>query len=136
MDGEGPVRPSWVQILSMSPHFLFVRNRLHSASLTFPEFQKVNSNSYLPGKGGNAETKEKQSRNNSAKLGRVLFPPQGTDIAISLSSSAGTKAGIEVQDVNSKLSTRFLEHCPVTSPPTNQKKVCTQWKIMNTLIPS
>ena len=29
-----------------------------------------------------------------------------------------------VEDGNCRLSTRFLEHCPVTSPPTNQKKEC------------
>ena len=86
----------------------------------------VNSSSCLPGKGGTAETREVQSRNNSAKLDRALVPPQGTDTAISLSSSAGTRAGTEVQDGNSKLSTRFLEHGPGTSPPTNQKKICTQ----------
>ena len=37
---QDPVVPSWVYILSVFPHFLFVGNRLHSASLTFPEFQK------------------------------------------------------------------------------------------------
>ena len=36
--------------------FLFVGNKLHSASLNFPEFQRADSNSCLPGEGGNAET--------------------------------------------------------------------------------
>ena len=40
----------------------------------------------------------------------------------SLSPSAGTKAPTLVEDGNSWLSTGFLEHRPVTSPPTNQKK--------------
>ena len=42
---------------------------------------------------------------------------------ISLSSSPGTKALTQLEDGNFRLSTRFLEHHPVTSPPTNQKKV-------------
>ena len=41
----------------------------------------------------------------------------------SLSSSTGTKAPTQVEDGNFRLSTRVLEHCPVTSPPTNQNKV-------------
>ena len=40
-----------------------------------------------------------------------------------MSSSAGTKASTQVEDVNFRLSTRFLEHRPVTSPLTNQRKV-------------
>ena len=36
-----------------------------------------------------------------------------------LSSSAVTKALTQVEDHNFRLSTRFLEHCPVTSPPAN-----------------
>ena len=55
--------------------------------------------------------------------GRVLVPPQGLYITISLSSSVGTKVPTQVEDGNFRLSTRFLEHRPVTSPPTNQKKV-------------
>ena len=43
--------------------------------------------------------------------------------SISLSSSAGTKGPTQVEDGKFRLSTRFLEHRPVTSPPTNQKKV-------------
>ena len=34
-----------------------------------------------------------------------------------------TEAPTQVKDGNLRLSTRFLEHRPVTSPPTNQKKV-------------
>ena len=48
------------------PCVLFVGIWLHSASLIFPEFQRADSNSCLSGKGENAETKEEQSRNNSA----------------------------------------------------------------------
>ena len=34
-----------------------------------------------------------------------------------------TGATTQVEDGNLRLSRRFLEHCPVASPPTNQKKV-------------
>ena len=40
-----------------------------------------------------------------------------------MSSSAGTKTSIQVEDGNFRLNTRFLEHHPVTSSLTNQKKV-------------
>ena len=32
-------------------------------------------------------------------------------------------APTQVEDGNLRLNSRFLEHCSVTSPPTNQKKV-------------
>ena len=52
----------------------------------------------------------------------VLVPPERIYI-ISLSSPVGTKTPTQVEDGNFRLSTRFLEHLPVTSPPTSQKKV-------------
>jgi len=51
--------------------FLFVGNRLYSASLTFPEFQRADSNICLSGEGGDGEVKENQFRNKSAALGLV-----------------------------------------------------------------
>ena len=48
----------------------------------------------------------------------------------------GTKAPTQMEGGNSRLSTRFLEHHPVTSPQTNQKKVCTPCKIKKMLISS
>ena len=54
--------------------------------------------------------------------GRVLVPPQGIYITVSLSSAAGTKAPTQVEDGNLRLSTRF----PVEVPcylATSQKKV-------------
>ena len=48
---------------------------------------------------------------------------RNTHSRTSLSPSAGTKAPTQGEDGNSRLSTGFLEHRPVTSPPTNQKKV-------------
>ena len=42
--------------------------------------------------------------------------------SVSLNSSAGTKIPIQVEDGNFKHDTRFVEHHPITSPSTNQKK--------------
>ena len=61
---------SWAWKPFYVPCFLFVGNRLHSASMTFPEFQRADSNSCYSGKGGDAETREEQSRKNSAALGQ------------------------------------------------------------------
>ena len=41
-----------------------------------------------------------------------------------------------MKDDNFRLSTRFLEHHPITSPLTNQKEVCTHGKITQNLTPS
>ena len=55
--------------------------------------------------------------------GRMLVPPQGIYITISLSSSAELRPPTQVEDGNFRLKTKFLEYSPVTLPPTNQKKV-------------
>ena len=52
--------------------FLLVQNRLHATSLTFPEFQRADSNSCLS-KGEAAETRKELSGNNSAALGSELL---------------------------------------------------------------
>ena len=84
---------------------------------------------------GNAETKEEPSRNNRTAIKQG--PGSSSRIlTIPLSFSAGTKAPTQVEDDDFMLSTRFLELHPVTSPPTNQKKVCIEWTIMKTLNPS
>ena len=54
----------------LCPHFLITGNRLHSATVTFPEFPPAGSNSRWLGKGEDAETREEQLRNNSAALGQ------------------------------------------------------------------
>ena len=54
---QDPAGPSGYKSF-LGTNFLFVGNRLLSASLTFPEFKRADSNSCLSGKGGNAETKE------------------------------------------------------------------------------
>ena len=52
---------------------------------------------------------------------RVLVPPQGIYITISLSFSIGTKAPTRMDNSNFRLSTRFLKHHHANSSPTNQK---------------
>ena len=81
--------------------------------------------------GSNAETREEQSRNNTAAKGQVLVLLQRICITIPLSSLAGlsTKAPTQVEDGSLRLSTRLLEHCPINLPPPSRKEVCTQWKI-------
>ena len=49
----------------LCPPFLVCRKQ-SSASMTFPELQKSSSNSCYSGKGGDAKTREEQSRDNSA----------------------------------------------------------------------
>ena len=69
---------------------------------------------------------KEQSRDNSAAWIRVLIPPQGINRTIwhiSLSSSTGTTVPTQVEDGNFRLSIRFLEHHPITSPPATQKEV-------------
>ena len=83
---------------------------------------------------GKAETKAEHSRTIVQQQSRVLVPLQRT-LTIPLSFSAGTKASTQVEDDDFMLSTRFLELHPVTLPPTNQKKVCIEWRIMKTLLP-
>ena len=65
------------------PHFLFLGNRPHSASVTSLEFQRIDSNS--------CRDKKNWSRNNSAALGQGPVSPQGRYTTISLSSSAELK---------------------------------------------
>ena len=55
--------------------------------------------------------------------GRILVPPQGYTEQYLWVLLQELKAPIQVKDGSFRLSTRCLEHCPVTSPPTNQKKV-------------
>ena len=73
----GPYRAPGHKNLSVSRIFLFAGNRLHSASKTFPELQGAGSNSCWSGKGGDAETREEQSRNNSASESFRLCPTTG-----------------------------------------------------------
>ena len=83
---------SWAQKPFCVPHFLMIGNRLHSASMTFPEFQWGRFKQMLIREGGDAETREEQSGEPIVQpWGRVLVPPQGTHITISLSCFADTE---------------------------------------------
>lgn len=71
------------------------------------------------------ELKEKQSRKNS----RAIKQSRGSssrDVLSNLIDILGffyrTKAPKQVKDGDSVLSTRFLEHCSVTSPPSVRRK--------------
>ena len=67
---EDPV-DSWVQKPFCVPHFLFVGNRLHSASMTFPEFKGQFKQSIE--RSGDAETRGKLS----SALGWGRLPLRG-----------------------------------------------------------
>ena len=88
----GALWGSWAQGLSVSPISLIIGSSLHSPSMTFPEFQRVDSsNKVILGKGGNVgkggdETTERQPR---AALGQG--PVSLSTDTISLSYFADTK---------------------------------------------
>ena len=103
--------PSRVQI-PFCPHVLFLRNRLHSAPLTF----RVPIQLQI----WEGRESKKQSRKNSISVGQG--PSHKIYITVSLSSSAGTKAPTQVEDGYSRLSATVLEYCPVTSLSNSQKK--------------
>ena len=107
-----------------------------SSFLTIPEIKSADSNNCQSEEERNAEIKKENSGNNSVEWNRGLVPAQGIYLTISLSSSAGNKAGNLVENGNFMLSTGFLGYYPVALPLTSQQKVYTEWKIMNTLISS
>ena len=106
--------------------FLLVGKMLHSASQTFPEYQRAHSNSYYSGKGGDAEAMRAWSRNNSAAIkSRACFFLKGyieQDLWVLLQELIHPHP---VENGNFRLCTGFLEPCPITSPPANQKNVYT-----------
>ena len=67
---------------SVCPISLIIRYNLHSASMTFPEFQWDRYKQMLIREGRARETREKQSR---AALGKVLFPHLRIHTTMSLS---------------------------------------------------
>lgn len=116
-----PAGPSWVQILSMSPCLLLVGKRLSLLDLSW-----VPKCRFKVTKQGREE-KHKQRRS-SQETGVQPFKQNPGScsriyIVVSLGSSAGTQVPTPVEDANFRLSERFLEHHPLSSPPTNQKKV-------------
>ena len=74
--------------------------------------------------GGALKRGKKKKRDNSTEIKQS---PSSSSRAIhnniSLGSSVRTKVLTRVKDSNFRLSTGFLEHRPLTSPPANQKKV-------------
>ena len=66
--------------------FLFVGYRFHSASLTFPEFQRADPNSCWSEKGGDTETEKEVV---VPPWDKILVPTQGICMTISLRSSKG-----------------------------------------------
>ena len=77
--------------LSVSTVFLFIGNRFHSASRTFPEFQRADSNSCFREGRGCRDKGGVVKETTVQPWGRVLVPPQGIHITISLSCFADTK---------------------------------------------
>ena len=102
-------------------YFLSVEYRFHSASLTFPEFQRVDSNNCQSGKGGDTETEEKQL-NGGTPLRQIPVPTQRNMHNNVSEFFYRSGAPTQVEDGNFRLNTRFLEHSSIASPPTNQKK--------------
>ena len=81
---------SWTQKPFCVPHFLIIGNRLHSASLTFPEFQQADSNKQLLIR---ERTREEKSRETIVQpWGKVLVPSQGIHITRSLSCFSDTES--------------------------------------------
>ena len=110
----------WSTDLLCVLHFLSVGYRLHSASLTFPEFQGWIQTIANQGREGI----QKQRRNNQMVVqpwDRVLVPTQ-RNMHNNVFEFYRTGAPTQVEDGNFRLNTRFLEHSSVASPPTNQKK--------------
>ena len=94
-----------------------VKYRLYSASLTFPEFKRVNSNNCQSEKRRDTETEGKQSNGGTA-LRWVLVP---TQIFITMSFEFFYRTGgpTQVEDGNFRLDIRFLEHSSVAWLPAN-----------------
>ena len=111
----------WSRDLFCVLHFLSVGYRLPSASLTFPELQRVDSTNCNQGREGI----QKQRRNNQLVVqpwDRVLVPTQRNTHNNGFEFFYRTGAPTQVEDGDYRLNTRFLEHSSVASLPTNQKK--------------
>jgi len=76
--------------------------------MTFPELQRAGSNSYSLGKGGDAETREEESRNNSEALGQAPGSSSSNILNNISEFSVGTKAPSQAEDGKLRLRTRFL----------------------------
>ena len=120
LDKQDSVGPSWAKKILYVIHFLFLGNYILFSLLDLPLVPKGRFKSCSLGKRGNAETKEKQSRNDSAALG------QGPGSSLSnihnnifkcFCRNYGPHPGGGWQlHAGCKI---FLEHSPGTLPPTN-----------------
>ena len=75
----------------LCPPFLWLGNRLHSASKNFPEFQLGRFKQLLIRREGMQDKGGAVKRNNSAALGQAPGSPQGIHTTISLSCFADTE---------------------------------------------
>lgn len=103
--------------------FLFVGNWHYTASQTLGSSKgKIQTVANQVREG-----MQKQRRSNQGTIeqpwGRVPVPSQGIYISNIFEFFSGNWGPTQVKDGHFRLSTRFLGTCPVTSPPTNQKKV-------------
>ena len=101
--------------------FLVLGYILHSASLTSLESQRTGSNSYWSENGGDTETEEDES-NGGTTLGQGPCS-YSRNMHNNVFEFCRTGGPTQVEDGNFRLSSKFLEHHPVASPPTNLKKV-------------
>ena len=106
----------WSTDLFCVLHFLSVGYRLHSASLTFPEFQSWIQT--IANQGREGIQKQKQSKVGTAS-DRVLVPTQRNMHNNVFEFFYRTGAPTQVEDGNFRLNTRFPEHSSVASAPTN-----------------
>ena len=84
---------SWAQRPFCVPHFLIIGNRLHSASMTFPEFQWGRFKQMLIREGRGCRDKGGTvRRTNSAALGQGPGSPSRDTQTISLSCFADTES--------------------------------------------
>ena len=132
--------PSQVQKPFCVSHFLLVGKRFQPPRPSLSSKGQIQTASNQRSEG--IQKQRKSSQETIVQWwGRVLVHCEGIYITIwytSLSSSMGTNAPTQVEDGNFRLNTsmwtpdwlepedwwlRFLEHHPVTSPPTNQRKV-------------
>lgn len=94
---------------------------LLSCLLRFPELPRADSSSYQLGRGcDETETQERQETT-VQPWGRVPAPLQGMHMLVSVSSFAGTPT--QEEDVRFLFPVQAEHEIPVSSPPTNQKRV-------------
>ena len=115
--------------------FLLCRNHASFSLLDFPWVPRGRFKQLLIREGRVSEKREEQSRNNNAVLGQGPGSPSRNIHHNTLSSSTGTKAPTQWRMATSGRAQDSWSPA-LCSPPTNQKKVCTQWEMRKTLTPS